>query len=297
MIGIICLDKPGGITSFSAVSRIKRVAGAKKAGHAGTLDPMATGVLPVLLGGAARFAEFLPTHDKAYRATVKLGLTSSTLDSTGEILSRSPVSAGKQELLAVLPRFRGEIMQTPPMVSAISKNGVRLYELARRGVEVEREPRKITIRSLELVSYDESKHEYIIDVTCSKGTYIRALAADIGEALGCGAVMSALRRTMAAGFTLDDCVTLEQAGALASEGRLAEKIIPIDAALGAYPRMAVTAAQAVRFKNGGALALERVTITRPSEYYRVYSDTDAFLGFGEIDTAKNELAVKRLMVE
>lgn len=191
----------GNMTSFSAVARARRITGEKKAGHAGTLDPMATGVLPVLFGGATRFMEFLPVQDKGYRAHIRLGLTTDTLDTTGTVLTRSEPHVTREQLEQALCGFRGAILQVPPMYSALSKNGVRLYELARRGEEVERPARPVTVYRLELMAFDEQAQEFEIDVFCSKGTYIRSLADDIGRALGCGAAMSALRRSYAAGFS------------------------------------------------------------------------------------------------
>ena len=172
MTGIICVDKQENMTSFSAVARARRIIGEKKAGHAGTLDPMATGVLPVLFGGATRFMEFLPVQDKGYRARIRLGLTTDTLDTTGTVLTRSELRATREQLEQALIAFRGEILQVPPMYSALSKDGVRLYELARRGEEVERPARPVTVYRLELLSFDERAQEFELDVLCSKGTYI-----------------------------------------------------------------------------------------------------------------------------
>ena len=174
MTGIICVDKQENMTSFSAVARARRITGEKKAGHAGTLDPMATGVLPVLFGGATRFMEFLPVQDKGYRAHIRLGLTTDTLDTTGTVLTRSEPHVTREQLEQALCGFRGAILQVPPMYSALSKNGVRLYELARRGEEVERPARPVTVYRLELMAFDEQAQEFEIDVFCSKGTYIRS---------------------------------------------------------------------------------------------------------------------------
>ncbi|MBQ4267958.1 MAG: tRNA pseudouridine(55) synthase TruB [Clostridia bacterium] len=291
--GFIFLDKEEGITSFIAAAKMRRIFSEKKAGHTGTLDPMATGVLPIALGGATRFIELIPSHDKAYRATFILGKTTDTLDITGAVLSENEVKAKKEDVEKALQKFRGEIMQLPPMYSAIKKNGVRLYELARQGIEIERESRKVTIYSLELVSSDEGKNEYVIDVECSSGTYIRSLISDIGEELLCGAVMTSLRRTKANGVSIEKCHTAEQLQKLKDEGRLSEALTRVDEFL-SYPRLKVSAPQAKRFSNGGALDTNRFGGKKEPGLYLVYSPEDEFLGIGEIDSEITELSPKRV---
>lgn len=293
MTGFIFLDKEEGITSFIAAAKMRRIFSEKKAGHTGTLDPMATGVLPIALGGATRFIELIPSHDKAYRATFILGKTTDTLDITGAVLSENEVKAKKEDVEKALQKFRGEIMQLPPMYSAIKKNGVRLYELARQGIEIERESRKVTIFSLELVSCDEDKNEYVIDVECSSGTYIRSLISDIGEELLCGAVMTSLRRTKANGVSIEKCHTAEQLQKLKDEGRLSEALTRVDEFL-SYPRLKVSAPQAKRFSNGGALDTNRFGGKKEPGLYLVYSPEDEFLGIGEIDSEITELSPKRV---
>ena len=255
MNGFVCLDKPQGITSFVAAAKVRRILGEKKKGHTGTLDPLATGVLPVAFGSATRFIELIPDHDKAYRATFLLGKSTDTLDITGNVLCESEVTVKKEDVEAVLPGFLGESMQLPPMYSALKKDGVRLYELARQGKEVERERRKINIFSLGLVG--QNANEYTIEVSCSAGTYIRSLIADIGEKLGCPAVMTALTRTKANGIPLEKCVTIEELERLKNEDRLIEAVIPVDELL-SYPSVSVTKPQAIRFSNGGELDLDRI---------------------------------------
>lgn len=298
MTGIICLDKQEHMTSFSAVARARRITGEKKAGHAGTLDPMATGILPVLFGGATRFMEFLPVHDKGYRARIQLGMTTDTLDTTGTVLTRSGVRVSKAQVEQALAAFRGDILQVPPMYSALSKNGVRLYELARRGEEVERQARPVTIYRLELTEFDGQTQECTLNVLCSKGTYIRSLADDLGRMLGCGAVMSGLRRTYAAGFSLKDCVTLDALSELAQQGELSQCMIPLERALAAYPSLSVTQAQAVRFANGGALDADRLRFAEKRDgLFRVYSPDERFLGLGELLPEERELKVRRVLQE
>lgn len=295
MTGIICLDKPCDMTSFMAVKKASRILGVKKAGHTGTLDPMATGVLVVMLGHCTRFIELLPEHKKSYTARVKLGLTTDTLDITGEVLSESKVNVTLEQLLSVSEKFKGEILQTPPMYSAIKKDGERLYDLARKGIEIERESRKITIEKLEI--YDFQGTEFSMDVTCSAGTYIRSLCDDIGKELGCGAVMTALRRTCANGFSIDNAVTLEELEKLVSENRVNEVITSVEAALMSYPEINITKPQANRFSNGGALNYERLHGEYPVGVYRVYSPDHEFLGLGEILTEKGDLTVRRVLVK
>lgn len=296
MTGILLLDKPQEMTSFTGASRVRRISGAKKTGHTGTLDPMATGVLPILLGGATRFCELLPSHDKAYIATLRLGQTTDTLDITGEVLSESEFDVSREEFEKVLCTFVGTTMQKPPMYSAKSQNGVRLYKLARQGIEVERESREVTISVAKVLDCDEKNGEYTIEVECSAGTYIRSLICDIGETLGCGAVMTALRRTKANGFSIEDCLTLEELEKKAADGTLGEVIIPIETALSSYREVEVTQPQATRFTNGGALSVERLKVKscEDGELLRVVSPQGDFLGIGEVSA--EELKVKRLLI-
>ena len=211
--GIIIIDKPSGWTSMDVCAKLRGILHTKKVGHAGTLDPMATGVLPVFVGQATRAVSFAESGQKEYVAGLKLGLVTNTQDTSGETLGTHPASVTRTELEAVLPRFTGEIEQIPPMYSAIKVGGKKLYELARRGEEVERKPRPVTIYELEVVE-QTAPDAFTLRIRCSKGTYVRTLCHDIGRALGCGGCMSALRRTMAAGFTLADAVTLERVHSL-----------------------------------------------------------------------------------
>ena len=277
MNGIVCLDKPAEMTSFVACACVRRALGIKKAGHAGTLDPMATGVLPVLCGNATRALDFLPSHDKRYTVTVRFGLTSDTADIWGNVTSTGTSLPDRAAVEAALAAFRGDILQVPPMMSALKKDGVRLYELARRGIEIEREARPVTIHRLELLSFEGDTA--VLDCVCSKGTYMRSIAADMGEALGCGALMSGLRRTEAAGFSLGDCVSLKALREAADMGEAASLVLPVDRVLSCYPAVTVTEAQANRFKNGGALALERLR-TAVDGVTRVYAPDGTFLGLG-----------------
>ena len=197
------MDKAAGLTSFQAAGAVRRVFQTKKTGHTGTLDPMATGVLPVAVGRATRFIDFLPDADKAYVARMRFGITTDTLDITGKVLSETAAAVTAADVQALLPAFRGEILQVPPMYSALSVNGQRLYALARKGIEVERQARPVTVYALELTNVFQSG-EFELSVRCSKGTYIRSLISDLGERLGVGAVMTALRRTEANGFSIEN---------------------------------------------------------------------------------------------
>ncbi|MCD7826999.1 MAG: tRNA pseudouridine(55) synthase TruB [Clostridiales bacterium] len=295
MNGFIILDKPEGITSFIAAGIVKRAAGVKKAGHTGTLDPMATGVLPVAVGHATRFIDFLPDCDKAYRASFRLGETTDTLDITGKTLTVSDNIPNENYVTSLFPKFTGEILQLPPMYSAIRIDGRRLYDLARRGIDVEREKRKVAIYYIEYISHEGN--EYTIEVKCSKGTYIRSLISDIGECAGCGAVMTSLKRILSNGFSLEDAHSGQEIKNAANSGLLEDFLIPVDAALKAYPEVYVSQGQAKRFSNGGGLSGGRLHMNLEGSLYRVYSDGGKFLGLGEYDPDLSELKVKRVFVE
>ena len=296
MTGIICVNKEKDITSFGVCAKMRGILKEKKVGHTGTLDPMATGVLPIMIGGATRFLDYLPESDKGYRAVFVLGKTTDTLDITGTVTAENEVNASKADVESVLTQFKGRIMQTPPMYSAVSVNGKRLYDLARQGIEVEREKREVEIKSLELADCNENENEYPIDVLCTKGTYIRTLIDDIGRVLGCGAVMTSLVRTYAMGFTLDDCKTLAQLQLLKDSGeRFDSVLLPLEKALGAYDKVVVSPAQSNRFKNGGALDLVRVKKQlNADEIYRVYSSDGDFLGLGK--SVETQLKVEKFFV-
>ncbi len=286
MTGVVFLDKPKGLTSFVAANRVKRVLDAKKAGHTGTLDPMATGVLVVMLGGATRFIEFINSHDKAYEATVRLGVTTDTLDIEGTVLSQTETAFKTADFESAMLSFLGEIEQVPPMYSAIKKDGKKLYELAREGIEIERESRKVNIYSLELTGADEAKQEFSFRVSCSAGTYVRSLSSDIGEKLGCGAVLTSLRRVGAHGVDISQCKTLEE---------LSENdVVSLDTLL-QYPSVTVTAAQAQRFSNGGALDRNRIHSPLSDGICKVYSPENKFLGLGE--AGSDQLKIKRIYSE
>ena len=268
MNGIIIIDKPQEWTSNDVVSRLRRVFNTRRIGHGGTLDPMATGVLPVFVGRATRGVEFFEHAEKVYETTIRFGLTTDTEDITGKVLTETQVSLTEEALLAVLPKFRGDILQVPPMYSAIKVNGQKLYDLARKGREVERQPRPITIHELELLAF--SGNEARLRVRCSKGTYIRTLCKNIGEALGCGGCMSSLRRTMAAGFTLDEAVTLEN---VQEHGE--SLLLPVDRFFTQHPIYTLASPRQEHLcRNGNAVPATGLT---EGGLYRVYSGEGAFL--------------------
>ncbi len=267
----------------------------KKAGHAGTLDPLATGVLPVMIGGATKFLSHLPEHDKGYRAEFVLGKITDTLDITGNVTGEFPVNCSEEQVRCALGSFKGKIMQVPPMYSAVSVGGKRLYELARSGVDVERQAREIEIKRLDMLP--KNGNAYVIDVLCTKGTYIRSLIDDLGRQLGTGAVMTALRRTLACGFSLNDCANLESLfAAKEAEENMQKYLLPVENAFLQFEKLTVSSAQSIRFKNGGALDAERIkSPIAESAVYRVYSPCGEFLGLGMEENS--QLKVKRLLVE
>ncbi len=273
--GVLLADKPFGITSQAAVTRAKILLGAAKAGHTGTLDPMATGLLPVAFGEATKFAQVLLDADKRYLATVRLGVTTATGDLEGEVIARAPVDADEPRLAAVLAQFRGAMEQTPPMYSALKHAGKPLYEYARAGAEIVRAPRRVVIRALTLEAREGD--ELRIDVTCSKGTYVRVLAEDIGKALGCGACLSALRRTQVGGLAIADALTLEALGDLEAGERLG-RLLPIDALVAGLVAVALDEDQAQRLCQGQAVDyIEPLT----EGLVRVYGPGTRFLGVAQ----------------
>jgi len=292
MQGFLLLDKPCGKTSFGAVAAVKWLAKEKRVGHTGTLDPMATGVLPVFLGRATTLSSLLIDGDKRYIATVKLGVTTDTDDITGNILTEKKVSVTSEQLKDALKHFTGKIEQIPPMYSAIKKDGVRLYALAREGKTVEITPRNVEIFSIDLLSEPDSDNTFVIDVHVSKGTYIRSLARDIGEYLGCGATLTALRRTYAAGFGISQCVKLED---LTPEN-IADYVVSEETAVMGFREINVTEKQAVRFTNGGQLGFERLKVSdfTDGELLRVKFG-DKLLGIGIAETEKQWVAIKCIL--
>lgn len=300
MDGIICVNKPQEFTSFDVVAKMRGIAKMRKIGHAGTLDPMATGVLPLFFGQATKACHLLPTSDKIYLATVQFGLTTDTLDRTGTVLTRSEEKIVREQLEAVIPQFLGDIQQIPPMYSAVKMGGKKLYQLARSGKTVERPPRPVTIYALTLEDFDPHTQTAVLRVHCSGGTYLRTLADDIGQRLGVGGILTALVREMAAGFSLADCHTLACLQQASDAGRLRDALLPIDAVFACYPAIALSPAQVTMFLNGVKLDLHRVALPpgiNAGEICRVYNeDATRFLGLAHPhrDPAVAELCITKI---
>ena len=281
--GIIIIDKPAGWTSMDVCAKLRGILREKRIGHAGTLDPMATGVLPVFVGRATKAVQFAENGKKEYQAVLKLGMVTDTQDTTGTVLETHPAAVGAEEVRAALPRFTGTLSQLPPMYSALKVNGQKLYDLARQGKTVGRKPRDITIYELELME-QTAPDAFSLRVVCSKGTYIRTLCHDLGRALGCGGCMAALRRTMAAGFRIEEAVTLGEA-----QEKGEALLLPLDEYFRAYPRFTLwNEAQEKRARNGNAFYAQGIA----DGTYRVYDRAGNFLslsraGNGELHAVKN----------
>ena len=285
------MDKPADWTSQDVAAKLRGVFHEKRVGHGGTLDPMATGVLPIFVGRATRAAQFLESADKEYIAQLRLGVVTDTQDACGNILSQQAVSVTREALEAALARFTGEIEQIPPMYSAVKIGGKKLYELARRGKEVERPARTITVHALEIL--DGADDLWTLRVHCSKGTYVRTLCHDIGQMLGCGGCMQTLRRTRAGAFDLTQAITMEQLLAFAREHDPQELLMPVDALFAAHPAYIVTLGQAARIRNGADVTDRSFA----NGLCRVYTQTGEFLALarcegGVLHTVKSFFEVK-----
>ncbi len=272
--GILIIDKPQDWTSMDVCAKLRGIYKEKRVGHAGTLDPMATGVLPVFIGKATKAVSFAEDGHKEYIAGLRLGVTTNTQDTTGKVLRELPVSVTAEEVKNILPRFTGEILQLPPMFSAIKKDGKKLYELARKGQEVERKLRAVTIFELELLE-QTAENDFLLRVLCSKGTYVRTLCHDIGEALGCGGCMSSLRRTMAAGFKLEESVTLAEA----QEGR-EELLLPLDAYFRDHAALTLDELQERRCRCGNPVSAPALA----DGVYRLYGGNGQFLALSRAES-------------
>ena len=273
MNGILLMDKPADWTSHDVVAKLRGILHERRIGHSGTLDPMATGLLVVFVGRATRAVEFAEAQEKCYLAGLRLGVVTDTLDTTGTVLRRTTPRVTREELEAVLPAFRGEIRQIPPMYSAIKRNGQKLYQLARKGEEVAREPRAVTIHRLEIAG--ESAGDFLLDIQCSKGTYVRSLCADIGERLGCGGAMSSLCRTAAGSFRCEDAHTLEEVAAAMEMGRMNGLLLPTDSLFADCPALSVSAEQEKRCRCGTPFPVDAA-----DGRYRVYASDGSFLMLG-----------------
>ena len=284
--GILIVDKPAGWTSMDVCAKLRGVFHEKRVGHGGTLDPMATGVLPVFIGRATRAAEFAEKSDKEYIAGIRLGVVTNTQDTSGEILEERPVQVSRERFAAALGKFRGDILQVPPMYSAVKINGKKLYELARKGREIERPPRPVTIRALEVLERKPGDgSDFLLRVRCSKGTYVRTLCHDIGQALGCGGCMSSLRRTAAAGFDGEDACPMER---VLSMERPEELLLPVDTLFRNRKKLVLSPAMEKKVRNGMTAAMPSLA---PGEY-RAYARSGEFLALcqakdGKLSTIKS----------
>ena len=273
MNGIVIIDKPQGWTSQDVTARLRRVFNTRRIGHGGTLDPMATGVLPVFVGRATRGVEFFEHAEKIYETVLRPGMTTDTEDITGTVLTQTEVNVTAEMVEAVLPQFRGDIMQVPPMYSALKVDGQKLYDLARKGKEVERQPRPITIHELTLLGVEEDGIH--LRVHCSKGTYIRTLCKDIGQALGCGGCMAALRRVQAGEYTISESVPLME---LLETAEPEKYLRPVDTMFRNYPAITLTAKQEIRCRNGNSFS-----VTMDPGIYRAYSQNGEFLMLAKVE--------------
>lgn len=293
--GILLVDKPAGMTSHDVVWRVRKLFGTKKVGHTGTLDPLATGVLVVLLGRAAKACEYVSHDEKVYEATLRLGLTTDTEDVTGNVLTTAESLPTPAEVAAVLPSFRGEIMQVPPMYSALKVNGRKLCDLARAGEVVEREARPVTVKSLVCEATDAAG-DYRMTVRVSGGTYIRTLCADIGAALGCGGVMATLRRTEAGGFPIADCVTLEELEAMDMGERL-ERLRPVEELFSDLEAVNLPDFYRTLCRNGCEIYLKKIGVSFPAgQRLRLCDASGRFFALGEVGEYEDGAAVKAIKI-
>lgn len=293
MNGILVMNKPQGFTSFDVIGKLRGILKMKRLGHTGTLDPMAQGVLPVLVGTATRACDLLPDETKEYRAGFRLGTVTDTQDSTGTVLETHDFSVTEADILRILPDFTGEIKQLPPMYSAVQVGGRRLYELARAGKEIERPSRTVQVGSVTLEAFDAQAGTGTLTVRCGKGTYVRTLIHDIGQRLSCGACMTDLLRTAACGFTLGQAMTFAQVQAAADAGQLEEHIIPADALFSAYPALHLTEALEKHYRNGVKLSLQQLAGMYPetADCLRVYAADGQFLGLAKPDRQEQRLRI------
>lgn len=294
--GVLAISKPAGMTSHDVVNKVRRLYGTKRVGHAGTLDPMATGVLVVLVGRAAKACEYISSDRKSYRATLRLGLTTDTEDVTGEILSRCEQIPDAEQVKQISQAFIGKIKQIPPMYSALKVGGQKLYDLARQGVTVEREAREITVYSLDCEPIADSKTDYILDVTCSGGTYIRTLCADIGKNLGCGGVMATLERTEACGISIDECHTLEEIEKV-PEGDRQKLLLPTERLFSELESVKLPAFFEKLFRDGCPIYQKKIkTDFAVGQRVRVCSEDGRFFALGEVVEREEGRAIKSVKI-
>lgn len=293
MNGVIIINKEKDFTSFDVVAVVRKTLKEKKVGHTGTLDPNATGVLPVLLGKATKAQDIITNHDKRYTASLRFGIETDTEDIWGEITNHCDKNVSKEEIEKILPDFVGKISQIPPMYSAVKIDGVRLYDLARQGKTVERKQREITVYSIDLIRFDEKTQTGVLDIFCSKGTYVRTLISDIAKKLGTFGVMTDLERTSACSYSIDESITLSKLKEIVENGEESKYIKSIESLFFDMPELFVSDKQAHRFKNGNPLDIERTKLKDESvedkKIFRVKDNENNFISLGITDTQKGVL--------
>ena len=297
MNGIIIVNKPKGYTSFDVIAKLRKKLGQKKIGHMGTLDPMATGVLPILLGETAKFQVYSCNNQKGYIAKIQFGITTDTLDITGKITSKKDFLIDEKKLKNTLQKFTGKILQVPPMFSAIKQGGQKLCNLARKGIEIERQPREIEINSIEILDLDKKSGVLSLKIICSKGTYIRSLCSDIGEDLGCGAVLTDLERIYSNGFDIFQSAKLDTILNSSIDEIKNKYLFPTEYLFKSKKSALVSESQAKRFQNGGSLMLERIKSSSPFKNDEVYKIIcgDKFIGLGKACLEKNEMQILKYL--
>lgn len=295
MTGILPVKKPAGFTSFDVIGKLRGVVKTRKIGHSGTLDPMATGVLPLFFGGATKCCDLLPNEDKRYVADIKFGIVTDTQDTTGRVLRESESRVTEGEFAEVMSGFIGKQMQTPPMYSAVKINGRPLYDLAREGKVVERAQKEIEVYDIKLLEFDEHAQTARIEVSCGKGTFIRTLINDMGEKLGCGASMSALERTMAAGFELSECFTISEIEEMMKDGTFEEHLMPVERLYNALPRLVLDDFDKRLYRSGVPLELQKRGWGGISGNIAVFDEGGMLLGISFMDEEANELKLRKMM--
>ncbi|MCC8069483.1 MAG: tRNA pseudouridine(55) synthase TruB [Ruminococcus sp.] len=290
--GILCMNKPQGFTSFDVIAKLRGILKMKRLGHSGTLDPMATGVLPVFVGTATKCCDILPNDDKIYVAGFKFGSTTDTQDSTGKVIKQYPhKNVSTNNIQEVLKNFIGEIDQIPPMYSAVSIGGKRLYELARKNIVIDRPPRKVTIYGIKLTSYDEVSQMGTLEISCGKGTYVRTIINDIGESLNVGAYMTSLIRTSASGFNINECYSFEDVESAISNGNIDDLIVPTERIFEYLPQIHLTETQTKAYRNGVKLPLSELTLEENITECTVYSYDNTFIGTAKLDYTERILRI------
>lgn len=295
MTGILPVKKPAGFTSFDVIGKLRGVVKTRKIGHSGTLDPMATGVLPLFFGGATKCCDILPNENKRYIADIKFGIVTDTQDTTGRVLKECESNVAKEEFAEIIKGFIGKQMQTPPMYSAVKINGRPLYDLAREGKTVERAQKEIEVYEIKLIEFDEHAQTAKIEVYCGKGTFIRTLINDMGEKLGCGASMSALERTMAAGFDISECYTIGEIEEMMKEGTFEEHLMPLERLFEDLPRLVLSDFDKRLYRSGVPLELKKRGWHGIEGNIAVFDSEGMLLGISVMDEEANELKLRKML--